>query len=38
MKTLGTKGLKLLKVLHILCNFIWIGGGLSMMFTVIGFL
>ena len=35
MKTLGTKGLKLLKVLHLLCNFMWIGGGFSMMLLLL---
>lgn len=36
MKTLGVKGLKLLKLLHLLCNFMWIGGGISMMLLLMG--
>lgn len=36
MKTLGAKRLKLLKLLHLMCNFMWIGGGISMMLLLMG--
>lgn len=36
MKTLSNKGQKFLKVLHLLCNFMWIGGAFSMMLLLLG--
>jgi len=30
MKTLGANGMKVLKIVHLFCAFLWIGGGLSM--------
>lgn len=36
MKTLSAKGQKLLKVFHLLFNFMWIGGAFSMMLLLLG--
>ncbi len=34
-KTLSAKGQKLLKVFHLLFNFMWIGGAFSMMLLLL---
>ncbi len=37
MKKIGTKGMKLMKLLHLIAAFLWVGGVLSMMLILMWF-